>query len=91
MKKNKFEKNDVFIQARLNSTRFPKKILKTISNKTILQIIVERTKQIENIDKIVLVTGPEKLNSELFQEADRLGIQVFFGDEENILDRFFHR
>ena len=88
MKKNKFEKNDVFIQARLNSTRFPKKILKTISNKTILQIIVERTKQIENIDKIVLVTGPEKLNSELFQEADRLGMQVFFGDEENVLDRF---
>ena len=89
MKKNKFEKNDVFIQARLNSTRFPKKILKTISNKTILQIIVERAKQIENIDKIVLVTGPEKLNSELFQEADRLGMQVFFGDEENVLDRFF--
>ncbi len=83
-------KVDIFIQARENSTRFPNKILKKISNKSILEIILERISMIKNIKNVVLVTGPEQSNSILAKEAKRLEIDVFFGEEENILDRFWN-
>tara|TARA_Y100000590_G_scaffold124119_2_gene142021 strand:- start:76 stop:825 length:750 start_codon:yes stop_codon:yes gene_type:complete len=88
--KRETHKVDIFIQARENSTRFPKKILKKISKKSILEIILERISMIKNTDNIVLVTGPEQSNSSLAKEANRLGIDVFFGEEENILDRFWN-
>ena len=82
------DKVDIFIQARENSTRFPNKILKKISNKSILEIILDRISMIKNIKNIVLVTGPEQFNSLLAKEAKRLEIDVFFGEEENISSLF---
>jgi spore coat polysaccharide biosynthesis protein SpsF len=79
----------IYIQARINSTRLPGKILKKICGMTILEIILERLKKVEKIDKIILVTGPKKQNSELIKEADRLNLEYFCGNEENILDRFY--
>ena len=79
----------IYVQARVNSTRLPGKILKKICDKTILEILVERLKKVENIDKIILVTGPKKQNSDLIQDANRLNLEYFCGNEENILDRFY--
>ena len=45
MKVSNHEKIDVFILARLNSTRLPKKQLKKIDNKPILKILVNRLKK----------------------------------------------
>ena len=89
MKKKNIKKIDIFIQARENSTRFPKKILKKISNKSILEIILERITMIKNTNNVILVTGSEQLNSLLAKEANRLGTDIFFGEEENVLDRFW--
>ena len=75
---------------RVNSTRFPNKILQKIGDKTILEVIVERIKKIENINRIILVTGSNKNNNELVNKAEELNLDVFCGDEENILDRFYH-
>ena len=83
-------KNQIFIQARVNSTRYPRKILKKIDEKTILEIILDRIRNIKNINKIILVTGIKEKNNELVDEARKLGLDVFCGDEENILDRFYH-
>lgn len=83
-------KNHIFLQARLNSKRFPGKILKQICGKTILELIFERLKKIENIDKIILVTGTEDSNKSLIKEAIRLNLEYFCGSEENILDRMYN-
>ena len=80
----------VFIQARIGSNRLPKKILKKICNKTIIELIVERVNQIEGIDKIFVLTGPKNKNLELIKEVKRLGISYYCGKEENILDRFYN-
>ncbi|MEM3063461.1 MAG: acylneuraminate cytidylyltransferase, partial [Nitrososphaerota archaeon] len=34
--------NQIFVQARVNSTRLPSKVLKRILDKTILELLVER-------------------------------------------------
>jgi len=79
--------NHVFIQARFDSKRLPGKILYRICGKSILEIIVEKAKKIKQIDKIVLITGEQNKNKKLIDEANRLGLEVFTGNDENILDR----
>lgn len=81
--------NHVYIQARIGSKRFPKKILKKILKKSIIELIIERVQRIENIDKIIVVTGPKEKNLELIKKVSQLGIEIFCGSEENVLDRFY--
>jgi spore coat polysaccharide biosynthesis protein SpsF len=78
----------VYIQARIGSKRLPKKILKKICGKSILSLIHDRLTNIKDVNKIHLVTGDLINNSELIEEARRLKIEYFSGNEENILDRF---
>jgi len=80
---------DVYIQASMFSERLPGKVLKKILNKSILELIVERVKQIKNFDRIILVTGPKEKNKLLLKEAQKLKIYYFTGSEKNILDRFY--
>ena len=82
-------KNHIFLQARLNSTRLPEKVLKKICGKTVIELIVERLRQVDNIDDIILVTGSELENKSLIDEAKKLNLTYFCGNDENILDRFY--
>jgi len=77
----------IFLQARQNSTRFPNKILKKISDKTIFELIIERLKNI-NDSKIFLITGPKEKNNELIKKSIDCNIEYFSGNENNVLDRF---
>jgi len=82
-------KNHIFLQARLNSTRLPEKILKKICGKTVIELIVERLRRVDNIDDIIIVTGSELENKSLIDEAKKLNLTYFCGNDENILDRFY--
>jgi len=77
----------IFLQARQNSTRFPNKILKKISGKTIFELIIERLKNI-NDSKIFLITGPKEKNNDLIKKSIDCNIEYFSGNENNVLDRF---
>ena len=71
----------IYIQARVNSTRLPKKILKKIGDKTVFEILVERLKLVSN-SEIFLVTGSQLLNNELIDKAVKMNISYFSGDED---------
>ena len=47
--KKRFKKNQIFIQARTDSTRFPKKILLKICGKSIIELIFERLQKVKTI------------------------------------------
>ncbi|PIN83855.1 MAG: acylneuraminate cytidylyltransferase, partial [Nitrosopumilales archaeon CG11_big_fil_rev_8_21_14_0_20_33_24] len=81
-------KNHFYIQAKLGSKRLPRKVLKKIQDKTILEIILERLSFIKNKNEIFLLTGRKEGNIELIDESKRLGIEYFTGSENNVLDRF---
>ncbi len=83
-------KNQIYLQARLGSTRLPNKVLLKICNKSIIEFMVERLRIVPNIEKIVLVTGPKNINESLIDEAKKIGIDFFCGSQENILDRFYN-
>ncbi|HNI89518.1 MAG TPA: spore coat biosynthesis protein F, partial [Leptospiraceae bacterium] len=69
-----------FIQARSTSTRFPKKVLKTIppeSNDTILNHIIQRLKKVIPSENIVFLVP--KGDVEVIDYAQKNSIQYFEG------------
>ena len=69
------------IQARLNSTRFPKKILADFFGKSVLETVVERCYESKLVDKVV-IASPHHLGVCLNEE-------LFIGSESDVLDRYY--
>jgi spore coat polysaccharide biosynthesis protein SpsF (cytidylyltransferase family) len=78
------------IQARMGSTRLPGKILKKINGKTLVEILLERLKKSKNIDKIIVATSTDSSNDVLVDLVDSLGVEVYRGSENDVLDRFYN-
>ncbi|MEY8388132.1 glycosyltransferase family protein [Oscillospiraceae bacterium 38-13] len=77
------------IQARCGSSRLPGKILMDLEGKTILQRVIERLQRCKYIDETVVVTSVGKENLPVLRLCADLGIRVFAGAEEDVLDRFY--
>mgnify|MGYP003986334339 FL=1 len=76
------------IQARMGSTRFPGKSLRPIAGLPLLEHIINRLKQVPEIDLILLAIPENETESPLIEFAHRLHIPLFQGSEEDVLDRF---
>tara|TARA_B100000780_G_scaffold269209_1_gene227843 strand:+ start:1201 stop:1914 length:714 start_codon:yes stop_codon:yes gene_type:complete len=77
------------IQARLTSKRFPKKILKKIKNKSIVEIIHHRVSKIKKVDKIIFAIPKNKENIKLEKFLKNKKIEYIKGSENNVLDRYY--
>ncbi len=75
------------IQARLGSSRLPKKVLKKVSGVPLLQIQIERIRHSRLIDKIVLATTTLPQDDELEDFGKSLDIEVYRGPENDVLTR----
>lgn len=78
-----------FIQARVSSTRFPGKVLKPILGKAMLELEVERVRACRSIDQVVIVTSILPEDQQIVELGKRIGVDVFCGSLENVLDRFY--
>jgi spore coat polysaccharide biosynthesis protein SpsF len=77
------------IQARMGSTRLPGKVLMEIEGKPMLWHVVERTKQAEKIDEVILAIPDTKENDVLEDFALKNNIKYYRGSEENVLSRYY--
>lgn len=77
------------IQARVSSTRLPGKILKKIEGKTILEHVIDRVKAAQNLDDVIVATTVNKEDLEIVKLCTSLGISVFCGSENDVLDRYY--
>ena len=75
------------ITARMASKRLPQKVLKDICGKTVFSHHVERFKKVKDLSEIWLATSYENDNLPLIQEAERLKIQHYAGEKEDVLER----
>lgn len=76
------------IQARLGSTRLPKKILRPFyKDKSILDLLIEKLKQVPNT-KIILATSTNPINDPLEKIASLNDVNCFRGSENDVLQRF---
>ena len=56
MNKNKNLNYVAIVEARMTSSRLPKKVLKNVLDKPLLYYLIERLKKVEAIDNIVIAT-----------------------------------
>lgn len=77
------------VQARLNSQRFPKKVLQIINGKTLIEILLNRLCKSKLISEIVVATTDTHFDDELAFLISDLGFEVFRGSENDVLDRFY--
>ncbi len=79
----------IVIQARTGSTRLPNKmVLPFYNNKTLIEIVIENLLQAFPKQKIILATTTNAKDDILADTANTLGINIYRGSEENVLDRF---
>lgn len=83
-------KTYALIQARMGSTRLPGKVLKKINGKTLIEIMLNRLKNSQQIDKIIVATSKNKENDLLSKIVCNLGYSCFRGSENDVLDRFYN-
>jgi len=78
------------IQARMGSTRLPNKMMLSLHGKPIIEWVVERVKKSKKIDNIILATSINRENDILEKYSkESLGIAVYRGSEDNVLNRFY--
>jgi len=77
------------VQARLGSTRLPRKVLADLCGRSLLEHLVERVKAASTVDKIVVATTDTSADDELAQFIDdRKLCSVFRGPEDDVLARY---
>ena len=77
------------LQARYSSSRLPMKVLKPILNKPMLLHQIERLHYSRFIDKIVVATSVDNSDDIIEKMCLDNKIEVFRGDLDNVLDRFY--
>jgi len=79
---------DIFIQARMGSTRMPGKILKKIGGVPIIVRIFNRIRK-SSATNVVIITSRMKRDDEIEKVCNEFLIPVFRGNEKDLLDRHF--
>lgn len=80
-------KSVAIIEARMTSTRLPKKILLPIVGKPMLELLIERVKRAKLIDQIVVATTQNISDDIVEKLTHRIGVGCFRGSEDDVLDR----
>ena len=78
----------ILIACRMKSDRLHKKALLPIVGKPLIDHLIERMKNVEGIDEIILCTSTHPDDAILEQAANRNGIKFFRGSEEDVMGRF---
>lgn len=77
------------VQARMGSTRLPRKALLEIGGKPLIWHAMRRVKAAKTLDAVVLAVPDTEANRPLAEAARSFGFEVYEGSEEDLLDRFY--
>ncbi len=88
-------KTAAIIQARMNSTRLPGKVLLPLNNKPVLHHIIETCEKTQLIDEIIIATTSNTPNLDILNNIaiynldnnKNTKVYVYQGKEDNVLDR----
>lgn len=81
-------KTVALVQARTNSTRFPKKVLAKINNESLVNLIAKRLANSRFLDEVIFAIPDTASDDELFDHLSASGHKVFRGDEKDVQKRF---
>ena len=78
---------DVFVLARLGSSRLSKKHFKKIGEKLVIDHLLHRIKKAKKIRKIIVCTTELKSDDELANYLKKQNIEVFRGNNKDVIKR----
>ena len=76
------------VQARLGSSRLPRKVLRPVLGTPLIIILIERLKKVRSLDQIVVAIPEGRQDDELHRALDKAGIKVFRGHGTDVLHRY---
>ncbi len=79
----------VIIQARIGSTRLPKKVLTDIEGHSMLWHLVNRLRHSKANPEIIIATSISDEDAQISKIAKNLGVKTFAGSIDDVLDRFY--
>ena len=82
-------KTGIIIQARLNSNRFPAKIIHKINDKRILDYVIDECCLVKNTETFLAVPNNQVANFEKLFYTYFNKIMIRGGSEQNVLNRYF--
>lgn len=77
----------VILQARMGSTRLPGKVLRMLGTRTLLAHCVRRL-EAAAVGPVIVATTCLPADDAVAEEADRLGCQVYRGEQDDVLARY---
>jgi spore coat polysaccharide biosynthesis protein SpsF (cytidylyltransferase family) len=77
------------IQARCGSTRLRKKVLLDLEGKTVLERVIQRVRGSELVTDVVVATTVAKEDLEIVKLCSGIGVSVYCGSEDDVLDRYY--
>lgn len=77
------------IQARMNSTRLPGKVMKEVCGKPLIGHLLDRLSFAKSLGQIVVATSVSPDDDRLVRYVEFLGVKVFRGSQEDVLSRYF--
>lgn len=83
------DKTVAIIQARLNSSRLPGKVLAELGGKTMIDQVCDRIGTATLIDEVWVATTTCASDDPLAEHCRARGIPVFRGSESDVLDRYY--
>ena len=77
------------VQARLGSIRFPNKVIQKIGKLSLIEILLRRLRASKFINKKVLATTLNIVDDTLVQIVSKLDCEIYRGEENDVLDRYY--
>ncbi len=79
----------VIIQARMSSTRLPKKVMMDICQRPLLWHVINRLKPASLVDEIIVATSDRPEDDIIEEKCLEWGIKCFRGSRDDVLDRYY--
>ena len=76
------------VQARMGSSRLPRKVLKDLGGATVLDRVLSRLGRSRLIHESLVATTIEPVDDAIVEHCERTGRKVFRGSEQDVLDRY---
>ncbi len=73
----------------MTSHRLPGKVLKTILERPMLELQIERILRCKKIDQLIVATSINPKDDPIAALCEKIELPYFRGDLENVLDRFY--
>jgi spore coat polysaccharide biosynthesis protein SpsF len=77
----------IIIQARMTSTRLPKKVMLPLCEKSVLEVIFERLKIFQ--DHIIIATTDDGSEEDIISTCKKNEVKYFQGSTQNVLERYY--